>query len=334
LFLHLNGFQYQVFLDFKQVWDTDTGIYSYLCQRLQGQGVSSINDALSDLLLNPVHNAFREFFNSHVLQNYVFSAKDDTDADAKAGLSKLPGQIDQFLIQIKEYIGTESDIEKISQKMINRLLSLRDPEQLLSSAQMANKKGKPAVGRFMDEIVSDKYLFGAVMFAWTLTRDLGELYGKKASSLQGMQLFDELKLGREIENAFRDAGLPGHEAWLAVRLVRVLILHQNWRHALTPVESRNVDIITDLLKSTEIRTFLGVNVYQGVEYFNKEAFGSLVKYLFMVGILDLLEGSDPAADAILKELDILYEMILTWQHGEELSEYEIDKFLKAVKTSS
>jgi hypothetical protein len=63
MFLALHAYQYHVFLDFREVLDDEWGSYRRVNEYLAGRGVPSVQNALQDLLLQPVLQPLREIIN-------------------------------------------------------------------------------------------------------------------------------------------------------------------------------------------------------------------------------------------------------------------------------
>lgn len=61
--VNLFGYQYYVFLNFREVFDSN-GEYRQLAERLNGAGVPSIETALKEMKLQPLHDAFRGFYSA------------------------------------------------------------------------------------------------------------------------------------------------------------------------------------------------------------------------------------------------------------------------------
>src|SRR5262249_13330344 len=60
LYVELAAFKYHVFLDFREVWDNEWHHYGHLAAFLDGRGVPSIDEALKEVFLVPVHKPFKE----------------------------------------------------------------------------------------------------------------------------------------------------------------------------------------------------------------------------------------------------------------------------------
>ncbi|MBA2123703.1 hypothetical protein B9J78_02005 [bacterium Unc6] len=61
LYIELGAFKYNVFLDFKEIQDT-TGKYTEIEKRLKGAPVQSIEEAILEMKLEPLHNRIKNVF--------------------------------------------------------------------------------------------------------------------------------------------------------------------------------------------------------------------------------------------------------------------------------
>jgi hypothetical protein len=86
-----------------------------------------------------------------------------------------------------------------------------------------------------------------------------------------------------------------------------------------------------LFQEDEVKQFLGVNQYQDIWWFNKEAFEEMLWWLMMVAALTI--GSDPLrpVNTVVEELQGCYSMILKWQEAEKKSDYQLDKLLSELR---
>ena len=71
LYLELNAYQTHVFLDFREVQDNEWRHYGHLVDYLGGQGVPSINEALRETFLQPIHAPYRELVNADLIRRII-----------------------------------------------------------------------------------------------------------------------------------------------------------------------------------------------------------------------------------------------------------------------
>ncbi len=95
LYVELGAYQYHVFLDFRQVRDNELHHYAQLAAYLHERGVPNIEEALHEMLLQPVHRPFRELVNPSLFHRLidarVTDAPDGPRASLPADETALPG---------------------------------------------------------------------------------------------------------------------------------------------------------------------------------------------------------------------------------------------------
>ncbi len=64
LFVELQGYQYQVYMDFRIVHHSKEAPYQALCEHLNGRGVANIEIALKEFLYQPLHQAVTTFLDT------------------------------------------------------------------------------------------------------------------------------------------------------------------------------------------------------------------------------------------------------------------------------
>ena len=84
--LSLGAYEYHVFLDFRQVEDDAYGSYRQVCDYLNGRGVPGIEEALRELVVQPVLNPFREIANPGYLRYLLDNRLSGAAQDVPTGL--------------------------------------------------------------------------------------------------------------------------------------------------------------------------------------------------------------------------------------------------------
>ncbi len=136
-------------------------------------------------------------------------------------------------------------------------------------------------------------------------------------------------MGKVIASALQDLGLDESAAWQSVAVVKLLTSHQRWFAVqAADAPSRAYRILESLLKDDEVRQFLQVNRYQGVLWFNKEAFEELLWWLWLVAVVQI--GADPQrADEMLACSEIIKQLC----QAAEKSGYQVEKLLMLATTA-
>lgn len=71
LYVELGPYQHHVFLDFREVRDNDWHQYAQLAGQLNGRGVPSIDEALREIFLQPIHRPFKELVNAELFGRLI-----------------------------------------------------------------------------------------------------------------------------------------------------------------------------------------------------------------------------------------------------------------------
>ncbi len=110
LTVDLRGYQYVVLLDWRELQSTTHQPWDRLCDALNGEGVSSVDDSLSKLRLRPLHESLRQAIGSASIKAFVdLSEAAVTPVEpvtAEAAAASSPE--DMKPVEDKEAIGTKA----------------------------------------------------------------------------------------------------------------------------------------------------------------------------------------------------------------------------------
>lgn len=143
LYLELGPYQRKVFLDWREVYDTD-GTYARLVQMLSGRGVPSVDEARQELWLGPILQPFRELLSPALLRRLLA---------AQGGLDgALREEVQEKLLALYKGIEAHAD----------RKLALLPVQQVLDSLAGVLEAGP------YDDLVT-----GGSLLGWAFTHGLG-----------------------------------------------------------------------------------------------------------------------------------------------------------------
>ncbi|MFQ5595411.1 MAG: alpha-amylase family glycosyl hydrolase, partial [Anaerolineae bacterium] len=81
LYIELSAFKYHVFLDFREVQDNEWHQYAHLAAYLGGRGVPSIEEALREVFLQPIHEPFKELVNAGLFRQLMDARVTEPDEE-------------------------------------------------------------------------------------------------------------------------------------------------------------------------------------------------------------------------------------------------------------
>ena len=132
-----------------------------------------------------------------------------------------------------------------------------------------------------------KPLYWGPLLAAVLTARLGELQAERDPLQQSVLWMDELLLGKSITTMLAGLGLDENAPRRRSDLARVLVRFQEWCDSALPAEDVAARLLLDLKADPAVRRLLLVHTYEGVQWFNKEAYEELVWSLFALASVRL-----------------------------------------------
>lgn len=341
LYFELEAYKTQVLLNFRQVQDNEWHQYRSLHDYLNGHGVPSIDEALREIFLQPVHHSFREVVNAgffqwlKVNQLQVVKKKSET-------LSMLPVTFPQaieeaetksshLLDEIKNLMKANGDVLAVTKEIRNML------EATLSLASVGEKYPLPRSRKYKSAL---KYLTSptmsrppTVLYAWIFTASLGKMIkpdsdhpGSDSAEISRSWI-DEWLLGKIIAGTFTELGMEEAASRRAIILIKILI-----KHRFPGIKSPTFNLQA-LLSDVTVLSFIGVNRYQDILWFNKESFEELVWWLYITSVILITAAPDidQSATNVANEILSLYETVNRLLAAESESGYQVEKFLEAAR---
>ena len=354
LYIELEAYKCQVFMSFHEVQDNEWHQYGNLSAYLNGRGVPSIDDAMKELFLQPIHQAYRELVNPGYFRWVItnrLSAKSTLE-----GQSLLPENINDVLKEaenkairlfeeVKQIIQGEGDVTS-SADLIKQCLHAslylpiyqdkfplphsRKYQQAMKYLHAGNPKTSPWIS-------GDTYTWSVVL-GWMMTSSLGMMAGNQGYEETSRSWIDEWMLNKILFNTFDSLGLDERSNWRAVTLIKLLTSHHAWWKVFDipeakPKENFEYKILTNLLSDSDIQLYLGVNRYQDILWFNKESFEDLLWWLYIIAALEVscqYQQSDQTEN-VGRVLLQCYNGISNLISNSEASGYKLEKLLDLVK---
>jgi glycosidase len=280
--IELEAFKYRVLWDFREVRDSEKEPYRELAAKLGRQGVPSIASALIDVRFRAIHAPFYEAINIGSTE-YLTSAWSEEPAHpdvTRAQAFEVLTEKLQHLADGVAYFCARENAPSLSEEELAQIRARFERMSALSRMSQRRIAGTP----------SDQ-----MALAWIVTLALGGLLSSIDHEGSSESLVRDHHLGRVLARAFRDGGAEG-EAEVGADLL-ALVLKNAGVHA----DLR--EQIALLLDDPEASTLLGVHMYDGIYWFNKERYEDLVNLLAVVAVLEAF-GS---FEAIERERSMLVE---------------------------
>ncbi len=335
LYVELEAYKCHVFLDWREVPDNEWHQYAHLAAYLDGRGVPSIEEALREVFLQPVHGPFKELVNAGqfrwLIQHRV--AEPDVVADLAPVLDEVEWKAVRLLREIRQLVGGSGDEAAIAREMRNKLAAILQLPVLDSRFPLPRSRKYRAALKLVREHLGDDAATWGTLLGWLFTHELGRAIGEADHVAQSRGWLDEWLLGRLLAGALQDLGLDEGAAGHAVRVVKLLINQQRWFEVeATPAtrKDRAYRVLESWLQDEDVRGFLQVNRYRDVLWFNKEAFEELLGWMLTLATVQI--SAARSAEAVAPALVACYDVIQRLQRAEKGSGYQVARLLEIVKS--
>ncbi len=331
LYIELEAYKCHVFLDWREVADNEWRQYSHLASYLAGRGVPSIEEAMREIFLQPIHRPFRELVNTgHLRWLMAQRVTEPGQPPDEETMAEVERRTRDLLEGIREFTAATGDEGAIAAEIRHRLeASLQLPVLAERFPLPRSRKYKAAV-QMIGAHLDDQPAAWGTLLSWVFTHRLGQMVRQEGSELSRSWI-DEWLLGKLIASTLQDMGLDEGAAWWAVGTVKILIEHQNWCQGGLPQKEHTHQILRTWLQDGQVQQFLQVNRYRDVLWFNREAFRKFLAWMLTVATVEISADPERTPEAVAKEIVARYDVIKRLQQAEEKSGYQVAELLEAAK---
>jgi glycosidase len=323
LHIHLNGYEYHTFHEFKVVVSDQNHDYQRLYDFLGERGVPDIEAALSELFIQPVLQPFREIANTGY---FKFLAGQELPV-SKTLLDEANSKLVSLLQGIEKAAGPIPNKEQVANSlpfMLKSILSLAHPEQ--NSLPSSPRKTRQA-RKFIEKGMTPANF--AVLNTWAFIGRIGELFGDDPDGMLSQAKAEEWQFYKVFANALKDMGVNESEVDPAVQALELITRQQNW--FLKDSRKPTTEIIQHLFSQPEIQAFLQFNRFKDVLWYNREAFTSLLWWLMAIAVVRQQGSPDSTENQTVETLIGCYEIIQSLEKANASSDYQVEKLLGAFK---
>lgn len=326
LFFDLHAYQTHVFLNFRHIKDNEWQSYRQLCDYLNGNGVPNIENAMKELLLQPIQIPLKEIINRGYF-DYLLSQKRLTSKEfiKPQVFEEARQKMDNLLQGIFKMTGTDQSLDLTilqTTKNLEFVLSIPIFDQKFVS--LKNKDLKSLISNFQ-EIFSENEEIWITAFTYIFLSSMGELAVNNDPKFQAQSWFEEWQFSKVIRELGAEYKFSEAKKHTLSQTIYTLVGLSGWHEKFEIGQFEKW--LKNLLSRQDIQLFLNVNRYQSHLWFNKERFESLSWWLFAIAIIGI--GSDPKASTItmVEKLLVLQQVRQLLMEKMNKSEFRFDKLI-------
>lgn len=245
LTLDLHAYQCHVFLDWIELRPTADKPWDRLCDFLNGRGVPSLEDALIQLELQPVHDALRHLLEPDMVRTLADLAEHPRrdGAKDKALSRERRAFLEEAWRRCEELLHAAQPVyharlraagvhpEKTSGAALEEFATncrsrLRSAMRLPAVESLSSKPWTVAARRVLPSPSPEwtATVMWGPLFAWCALETLAESIQSANPQRVALDLFDRLRLREPFAQIFQALGFEGEDGWRAAARIKVVLL--------------------------------------------------------------------------------------------------------------
>ena len=330
LYFELNAYETHVFVDFREVMDTPWHAYKNIYDYLNGSGVQSIEDAIQDLVLQPVQQPFQQIVNPGFLK-YLYEnvSIEKNDQSLTKILAESDVKLKNLLAGIEYHVQKKLDTKNIlteTQKILKFLLTvkIRRPDDFLPGAI----KFRNSLDDLLEGLDEDPVRWYSLIL-WAFTRQLGREKNITEFESQTLAWIDEWQFSKFISKCRLGLELSENDIWQMTQDLRIAISQQNWFRKNNSLEPETV--FSSWLQSPEIQQYLRLNRYKEVVWFNQEAYERLIWWMYTLALLSEIAKPDFSYNHFVESAILLDDFCHKLLEAEKGSGFQIHLLIENIK---
>ncbi len=267
LAVSLDAYGGHVFWEFRELHDGSAGQWGRLAARLGEQAVPSLDEALRELQLEPIHGPLRAVFEDGL----VIAALDGEVVPGDPRLDELERRFAVFLAAIASATGVPGDPGVLAATIRAELTTAF--EAVRSNLGWADR---------------------TVLLSWLALGRIGALAPGADVAATSRAWFGELRLAGPLAAGLRSTGLDERGAWSVADEVQVLLTIARPSTMGGPARTADARLIDAWLANDLVRAAIGVNGWEGVDYLDRDRFA---RWLTWAERLDAIDGAPASTGA-------------------------------------
>ena len=200
LYVELGAYKYHVFIDFREVRDNQWRHYAQIANDLNGRGVPSIEETLKEMLLHPLHEAFKGLVNADTFRRLMEAriVQPQAQLDQKL-MEEIEKKMRRLLREAKQLSGGERDRDDDCPRdkaEIGRP-SCTCPSLLVATRGSNQEESKPPQNTCARDS-SIATTTWATLFGWLFVHALGKVVNQREFAGQSHTWIEEWGFGKAL----------------------------------------------------------------------------------------------------------------------------------------
>ncbi|MFH0750888.1 MAG: alpha-amylase, partial [Chloroflexota bacterium] len=357
--VELEAYGARVFLDWREIGGEAAAEYRAFAGDLGGAGVPSVEAAMAERRLRPLHDAVAILVNDALVREATEALGAHLAAAARAtapAARETPAVPAPTAPAAKETAAVPAPpapappdldalVEAWRARALDALRAIRaaanapvpdhdleeGADQFGARLQAALEAAlvEPATDLAADAprafvaaaLPPDTATWGALL-GWLAADAIAAVLEPHPDARTARGWFDRARLGRVFADAYRWRGLDESAAWWTVETVRHLVARPGAAALAAPAAERAGRLVRAWFADDDLGRWLGVNRHEGISYFNRESFEAALRW--MVVLVAVVGGGSDGDEAVVEaDLGGAHALALRLAADAETAGYEV-----------
>lgn len=308
LFAELDGFKYQVFLGFEQVYASPDNPYDVLNHNLNGRGVDSIEIALHEIRIAPALHALHTILAKENIEIFI----DQQVKIKKAELKKKNEEFEKAKVQLYSFL--KMDWQKsngLVADLYNKAANWKAYKNTLG-----NKTTQTFIKKLKEQSNNNFFIY-FVVYHKILEYVLDSIPNVNIDTYYNYLMIDRIISSGQIVENKND-----------LTLLKIFVCNNKPEKLLSA--KLNKAECKAMFNNPEIKSFLKINTYKDITYYNKELWEFLVKSLFKDMLFSNIPNETKENVKFSKEINRAVKQAQFLISSAEKTGYDLEKLIDAI----
>jgi glycosidase len=331
LSFHLHAYECRVLVDFALHFVDENHPFDKLHQKMVGNGVGDLMQALHALELEPIHTAFREIAHPAYLS---YLSKLDIGEEKPSVLAQIQEEalvkFRNLLAGINAVSGTaDASKEKAIVKQVKNAFWAALNVSNFTDDDLPGMKTFVRAREIINKGFVDEPERQLVFYLLPFVQYLGLLVGDEDFESASAALFDKWRLRDIVADCFAQMGIDEPQTQKLINTLQMSIVTQCWYVRSTQMKTQ--DLFVKLFSIEQVQRFLGFNLFEEVIWFNEEAMQELEWWMITLAFYHALSGGDFTATLVHEAVIGSYEVTQQLREARLQAGYQVEKLIKFLK---
>jgi glycosidase len=326
--IHLNGYEYHVYSDFRLVNSDSSHDYRRLYEYLGEGGIPNIESGLTELFIQPVLQPYREMINPGYFEYLVDLASEGKAHLPNAALKEAEKKINALLLGVETAYGQElAHKETVQTDILTCLNAVLSIPNLTDEAAASQMKKMQQAAQFITKNLSPLHLY--TLITWSFISQLGRAKTSSDPNLLSLSWAEEWQLFKNFADTLTEMGFKEAEITGALKALRLLINQQGWY---ADMGSKPVsEIARAWLSTPEIQTFIQVNRFEDILWYNSDAFKEFLWWMTTLAFVHCEMKSGCSHSESLETLLACYAITQQLTQADKAARFKLEKLLDSLQ---